>query len=168
MMVLWQKSSRQREVSLRGYVLFWQSDIEMLLWHMMALWQKSKYLQIGQSFKKCLKNAQNGSKMLKIAQKWPIFWFSTRRFAGDLPLLELSHQMRVVCRGRVGNSSRTSTVQVTEVVGQNLELISWEVTIVPQDLVMARPASSLDPLVTQQVEVTFSGVVYSLVHHGSS
>ena len=64
---------------------------------MMALWQKSKYLQIVQSFKKCLKNAQNGSKMLKIAQKWPIFLFSTRSFADDLPLLELSQNIRYMC-----------------------------------------------------------------------
>ena len=56
----------------------------------------SKMPNMAQKCSKWLKNAQNGSKMLKMGQKWPIFSFSTRRLAVDLQLLELSQSVRLL------------------------------------------------------------------------
>ena len=66
-------------------------------------------------------------------------------------------------------------VQVAEVVGKSLQGISSHVRVIPkhliksicdssnakkfENLVVARPAGALDPLVAEQVEVTLSGMV---------
>ena len=42
---------------------------------------------------------------------------------------------------------------MTEVVGESLQLVSREVAVVPEDVVVARPAGPLDPLVRHQIEV---------------
>ena len=42
---------------------------------------------------------------------------------------------------------------MTEVVGESLQLVSREVAVVPEDVVVARPARPLDPLVRHQIEV---------------
>ena len=58
-------------------------------------------------------------------------------------------------------------IQVAEVVSQHFQIISGKVIVVPQDLIVARSACALDPLVTHKVEVSFCGVVDALVHHGA-
>ena len=50
-------------------------------------------------------------------------------------------------------------VQVTKVVGQHLELVCREGTVVPQHLVVTRSAGALDTLVTQQVKVSLGWMV---------
>ena len=42
---------------------------------------------------------------------------------------------------------------MTEVVGESLQLVCREVAVVPEDVVVARPAGPLDPLVRHQIEV---------------
>ena len=54
---------------------------------------------------------------------------------------------------------------MAEVVGQSFKLVGREIVVVP--LVVAVPAGPLDTLVTH-IEVTLSGVVDPLVHHGAS
>ena len=94
------------------------------------------------------------------------------------------HQVGVVGGGGVGDSSgapedqalvnavkmnknheNSPAVQMTQVVGEHLQLISSEGAVVPQDLVVAGSAGALDTLVTEQVEVSLRGVVDALVHH---
>ena len=43
---------------------------------------------------------------------------------------------------------------MTEVVGESLQLVSREVAVVPEDVVVTRSAGPLDTLVRHQVEVT--------------
>ena len=57
---------------------------------------------------------------------------------------------------------------MAEVVGQHLQVVSGKVIIIPQDLIVARSACALDPLVAHKVKVSFCGVVDALVHHGAS
>ena len=78
------------------------------------------------------------------------------------------HQVSVVGGGGVGHCSGASRVEVTQEVGENLQLVSGELTVVPQHLVVTGSAGALDPLVTQQVEVSLGGMVDALVHHGPS
>ena len=78
----------------------------------------------------------------------------------------VSRQVRVVGGGGVGDRLGTSGVQVTEIVGQLLQIISGQVVVVPENLVVTRPAGALDSLVTEQVEISLSGMVDPLVHHG--
>ena len=58
-------------------------------------------------------------------------------------------------------------VQVAEIIGQHLQVVSSEIVVVPQHLVVARPAGALDTLVTKQVEVTLGGVIDSLIHYST-
>ena len=96
----------------------------------------------------------------------------------------ISHQVSVVRGGRVGHGPNkkvvaetsknvttvpgASTVEMTEIVSQHLQLVSSELVVVPEHLVVARPAGPLDTLVRQKVEVPLSRVVDTLVHHGAS
>ena len=77
------------------------------------------------------------------------------------------HQVSVVGGGGVGHCSGASGVEVTQVVGEDLQLVSGELAVVPQHLVVTGSAGALDPLVTQQVEVSLGGMVDALVHHGA-
>ena len=54
---------------------------------------------------------------------------------------------------------------MTEVVGQGLQLVSGQVAVVPEDLVVTRPGGALDTLVRHQVEISLGGMVDALVHH---
>ena len=76
----------------------------------------------------------------------------------------LGHQVSVVGGGGVGHCSGASGVEVTQVVGEDLQLVSGELTFVPQHLVVTGSAGALDPLVTQQVEVSLGGMVDALVN----
>ena len=46
----------------------------------------------------------------------------------------LGHQVGVVGGGGVGHGPGTPAVEVTEVVGQHLQLVSGELAVVPQNL----------------------------------
>ena len=61
-----------------------------------------------------------------------------------------------------------AAVEVTEVVGQSLQLVSVEVRVVPEDLVVTGPGGALDALVRHQVEITLGGMVDALVDDSSS
>ena len=54
---------------------------------------------------------------------------------------------------------------MAEIVGEGLQLVSGEVAVVPQHLVVTGPGGALDPLVRDQVEITLGGMVDPLVHH---
>ena len=56
-----------------------------------------------------------------------------------------------------------SAVEVAQIVSEGLEVISVEVRVVPEDVVVAGPGGALDSLVGHQVEVSLRGVVYPLV-----
>ncbi len=60
-----------------------------------------------------------------------------------------------------------STIEMTEIVGQGLEVICVEVRIIPEDVVVARSGGALDPLMGHQVEVALRGMVNALVNHGA-
>ena len=55
---------------------------------------------------------------------------------------------------------------MAEVVGQGLQLVSGQVAVVPEDLVVAGPGGAPDALVRDQVEIPLGGMVDALVHHG--
>ena len=48
----------------------------------------------------------------------------------------LGHQVSVVGGGGVGDSPGTPAVEVTEVVGQHLQLVSRELAVIPENLTM--------------------------------
>ena len=48
----------------------------------------------------------------------------------------LGHQVGVVGGGGVGDGPGAPTVEVAEVVGQHLQLVSGELAVVPQNLIM--------------------------------
>ena len=54
------------------------------------------------------------------------------------------HQVGVVSRGRNGDGPGAPDVGVAELVGQLLELVSIEMIIVPQNVVVAGPRCALD------------------------
>ena len=56
---------------------------------------------------------------------------------------------------------------MAEVIGQHLQVVGSEVVVVPQHLVVARPAGALDTLVTKQVEVTLGWVIDTLIHYST-
>lgn len=67
-------------------------------------------------------------------------------------------QMRVVRRRRYRHTSRASNIRVAELVGQRLQLVGREMIIVPQNVVVRRPARALDARVTAQIKIEFSRV----------
>ena len=56
---------------------------------------------------------------------------------------------------------------MAEIVGEGLQLVSGQVAVVPQHLVVTGPGGALDALVRDQVEVPLGGMVDALVHHGA-
>ena len=57
---------------------------------------------------------------------------------------------------------------MTEVVCKQLQVIRVEVVVVPENVIVTRSRGSLDSFVRHEVEVSFRGMVDSLVNHGSS
>lgn len=53
------------------------------------------------------------------------------------------HQVGVVGRRRNGDGARAAHVGVTQLVGENLQLVRGEVVVVPEDVVVRRPAGAL-------------------------
>ena len=57
--------------------------------------------------------------------------------AGQLVVMlpgSLGHQVGVVSRGGVGHGPGAAAVEVAEVVGQHLQLVSRELAVIPEDL----------------------------------
>ena len=54
------------------------------------------------------------------------------------------HQVGVVGRGRDGDGPGAPDVGVAQLVGQLLQLVSIEVVIIPEDVVVAGPGGALD------------------------
>ena len=73
------------------------------------------------------------------------------------------HQVGVVGGGGDGDGARAPHVGVAQLVGQLLKLVSVEVVVIPEDVIVAGPGGALDSLVGHQVEVSLCGVVYPLV-----
>ena len=48
----------------------------------------------------------------------------------------LGHQVGVVGRGGVGHGPGAAAVEVAEVVGQHLQLVSGELAVIPENLTM--------------------------------
>lgn len=53
------------------------------------------------------------------------------------------HQVGVVGRCRNGDGACAAHVGVTQLVGEDLQLVRWEVVVVPEDVVVWRPAGAL-------------------------
>lgn len=53
------------------------------------------------------------------------------------------HQVSVVCWGRDGHGARAAHVGVTQLVGEDLQLIGGETIVVPKHMIVGRPACSL-------------------------
>lgn len=53
------------------------------------------------------------------------------------------HQVSVVCRRRDGHGARAAHVGVTQLVGEDLQLVGRETIVVPKHVVVGRPACSL-------------------------
>jgi len=68
-------------------------------------------------------------------------------------------KMGVVGWGWVGHGPGAPGVEVAKVIGKGFQLISCHVRVVPQHLIVARSAGSLDAFMAEQVEVSFSGMV---------
>lgn len=74
------------------------------------------------------------------------------------------HQVSIVCWRRDGYGARAAHVGVTQLVGENLQLIGRETIVIPKHVIVGRPACSLDAGVTAQVEVKLGRVGDLRVH----
>lgn len=66
------------------------------------------------------------------------------------------HQVSIVGWGRYGHRARAAHIGVTQLVGQNLQLIRREAIVIPKHVVVRRTACPLDAGMTAQVEVKLS------------
>lgn len=53
------------------------------------------------------------------------------------------HQVSIVCWRRNGHGARAAHVGVTQLVGENLQLIGRETIVIPKHVIVGRPACSL-------------------------
>jgi len=60
------------------------------------------------------------------------------------------HEVCVVGRRRDGHAACTAYVRVAQLVGQHLQLVRVELIVVPQDVVMRRPACTLWQILNRQ------------------
>jgi len=67
------------------------------------------------------------------------------------------HQVGVVGRRRDGDGARAADVGVAQLVGEELELVAGEAVVVPQDVVVGRPARSLEAQQTGFLHMLTSG-----------
>jgi len=77
------------------------------------------------------------------------------------------HQVGVVGRGGDGDGPGAPDVGVAQLVGQLLQLVSIEMIIVPENVVVAGSGGSLDTLMGAEIEVKLGGVSDPDVHRGS-
>lgn len=66
--------------------------------------------------------------------------------------------MGIIGRCRNGNGTSTTDVSVAELIGETLQLVGIEVIVVPENMVMAWTASTLNALMRAKVEVKFGWV----------
>lgn len=74
------------------------------------------------------------------------------------------HQVGIVCWRRDGHGACAAHIGVTQLVGENLQLIGRETIVIPKHVIVGRPACSLDASVTTQVEVKLGRVGDFRVH----
>lgn len=74
------------------------------------------------------------------------------------------HQVSVVGWRRDGHGACAAHIGVTQLVGENLKLVRRETIVIPEDVVVGRPACPLDAGVTTQVEVKLGWVGDLRVH----
>lgn len=53
------------------------------------------------------------------------------------------HQVGIVCWRRDGHRARAAHIGVTQLVGENLQLIGRETIVIPKHVIVGRPACSL-------------------------
>ena len=69
-----------------------------------------------------------------------------------------SNKMGIVGRCRNGNGTSTADVSVAELIGETLQLVGVEVIVVPENMVMAWTARTLNALMWAQVKIKFGWV----------
>lgn len=69
-----------------------------------------------------------------------------------------SHQVRIICRCWNGNTSGTSSIRVTQLIGQGLKFISIKTIVIPEYMVMGR---STGPLWKENTLVTELSGIYT-------
>ena len=77
------------------------------------------------------------------------------------------HQVGVVGGGGDGDRPGAPGVGVAQLVGQLLQLVSIEVVVIPEDVVVTRPACALNALVRTKVEVELRRVGDAHVDSGA-
>ena len=77
-----------------------------------------------------------------------------------------SVMMVIVYQHWVGHTPVAPPKHVAQLVGETLQLISREVAVIPQDMVVAGATGSLDGNVRIQVEVKVTGLGNGWIHHG--
>jgi len=78
------------------------------------------------------------------------------------------HQVSIVCRCRYGDRASAPDIRVTQLVGQTLQLVRCEVVVIPQHVVVRRPASPLYAGVRTQVEVELGRMCDASIDRGAS
>merc|ERR1719186_542353 len=79
----------------------------------------------------------------------------------------LSGEMSVVGGSGVGHAPCAARVEMTQEVGQPLQVVGRHVAVIPQDVVVGGAAGALNSLMGQEVVVALSGVVDALVNHSA-
>lgn len=77
------------------------------------------------------------------------------------------HQVSIVCWCWDGHGACATHIGVTQLVGEDLQLIGRETIVIPKHVIVGRPACPLDASVTTQVEVKLSWVGDFRVHGGA-
>ena len=75
--------------------------------------------------------------------------------------------MGVVGGSRVGNTAVTPPEHVIQLIGEQLDVVSTEVAVIPQQVVVTRTTGALDGCVGAQIEVVLSGVSDDSIYSGS-
>ena len=74
--------------------------------------------------------------------------------------------MSIVSGCRVGHTAVAPPEHVTQLISEQLDVVSTEVTVVPQQVVVTGTTGALDGRMGAQIEVVLSGVSDDSVHCG--
>lgn len=88
--------------------------------------------------KACFRNDPRGDLQPGEACHSPVMFFVHQVVPGPE-----RHQVSVVCRGRDGHGACAAHVGMTQLVGEDLQLIGGETIVVPKHVIVGRPACSL-------------------------